>query len=118
SLATGSVTPLTQDLNVDFYPTWSPDGSRLVYVNSDFLTTTLRSVDISTGLVATIAFNAAIEAPRFAPDSARVAFTSSTGGSTTVSIVDVLTGATTTLDAGNTGRSFPVFSPAGGDLAS
>lgn len=73
-LTSGSATQVTDDAYTAFYPVWAPDGTKIFYIAVDNVSRILRQIDLGSGAITVITFNAVVEPPVFSPDGRTMAF--------------------------------------------
>lgn len=113
---------LTNDVHVDLSPTWSPDGSHLVWVSDRGGKSELWSMDVATGDVEQLTnYNVPVNSPVFSQDGERIAFLADSQTSifiaATIDVLDLNSGNTRTVSEPIFGPSAPAWSPDGSRLA-
>jgi Tol biopolymer transport system component len=94
-----SVPPLHLSVVEDWHPSWSPDGTRIVFASSrDFAQDELYILALASGSITQITANSVIDNnPIWLPDGERIAFTSERDGLSSLYVMDLETGVTRRL---------------------
>lgn len=109
---------LTQDPFVERYPSWSPEGDRIVYAKRLTTGWDLHVLDVSSRKETRITFDGIyVGHPAWSPDGQRVAFDTMIDGDAEIAVIELQTGQVTTLirRAGN--DLVPSWSPDGRSIA-
>jgi TolB protein len=86
----GSVRRLTSDPEVERYPAWSPDGSRVVYAKRIEGGWDLFAMDVAERSEERLTFDGVyVGHPAWSPDGSRIAFDTFRGGQTEIAVLDL-----------------------------
>jgi TolB protein len=95
-------------------PDWSPDSKQLAFVGFSPDGTVVKSIDLRTFEINTIAeFKGINSAPAWSPDGSKLAYATSRHGSPDVYVYDVLTGTHTRINVHYAIDTEPAWSPSG-----
>jgi len=99
---------LTRTRGVESGPTWSPDGSEIIYSSDEGRSPQLYRISASggTGRLISTGHGYCTE-PNWSPDGKKVAFNVRTGGEFQIAVLDLANGGTRTLATGQD----PVWGP-------
>jgi Tol biopolymer transport system component len=105
-------TQLTTDISSDLFPSWFPDGNRIVFVSNREGQSDFWSVDIQTGREQLlIRMNDDVGYPQVSPDGTEIAYNSRKSGTSNVWIVPVSGGEPRQVTFETDVTGFPRWSP-------